>query len=218
MALLKGDHDSLAERLRTAIMRGLPGREIQFQLASSMRLLKEFPANPGPDAVKAAVLIMLCKHKESIYTVLMQRPNYPGIHGGQISFPGGKMELWDKNLIETAIREVYEETGFRLTDPDIIGILTPLFIPVSNIVVTAVVCWLDNLPGFSPDPKEVDHLIIADLRRLLDNSIIKTKPMEIRGEVIDIRYFSYDGYVIWGATAMILNELLQVIRSNNIPL
>lgn len=208
--------DGFAGKLKTAIMKGLPGREVQFQLASSMRQLKEFPTTPGPDAVKAAVLIMLCKHKESVYTVFMQRPDYPGVHGGQISFPGGKMEPSDNDLIETALREACEETGFSIIDPEIIGILTPLFIPVSNIVVTAVICWLDHLPDFNPDPAEVDHLIFADLNILLDQSIIRTKPMEIMGEVFDIRYFSYEGNVIWGATAMILNELVEIIRNNNI--
>jgi 8-oxo-dGTP pyrophosphatase MutT (NUDIX family) len=134
------------------------------------------------------------------------------VHGGQISFPGGKQEKSDRDLSHTAIRESSEETG---TDPDhleIIGILTPLLIPVSNIVVTPVLAWSDSRPDFMIQESEVRFVIEAELERFLDHSIVKTRPWEIRGETIDIRYFDYDGHVIWGATAMIFNELLTIIN------
>lgn len=187
-------------------------------MATSDRLLKDFPKVPGPGAREAAVLILLWPENGSVHTVFMQRPDYVGFHGGQISFPGGKKEQDDENLIRTAIRETLEETGLSTDSIEIAGMLTPLFIPVSNMIVTAVIGCMKELPSFNPDTQEVDHLIIADLNRFLEQGIIKTKPMELMGESYNIRYFDYEGYVIWGATAMMLNELLEIIRREQFSL
>jgi 8-oxo-dGTP pyrophosphatase MutT (NUDIX family) len=181
-------------------------------------MIRNFPRSPGEDARVAAVLILLYPFNNSIYTVFMQRHNYDGVHGGQISFPGGKMENADKDLIETALREVNEETGVDPKTISIIGTLTPLFIPVSNMLVTPVVGWSAKKPDYIEQPEEVVFLFDADIKRLLEPSILKTKPMQIRGESINVKYFDYDGNVIWGATAMMLHELLTIIRKENIPL
>ena len=204
--------NDFAARFKNEIRKGLPGTDIQWHMASSDRLLKKFPRSPGKDAQIAAVLTLLYPHNGSIYTVFMQRPDYNGVHGGQISFPGGKKEPEDENVIKTALRETYEETGVDPTAVNIIGTLTPLFIPVSNMIVTPVVGWANVKPIFKHKPEEVLFLIDADLRRLLDLSIVKIKPFEIRGEILDIKYFDYETNTIWGATAMMLYELLSIIR------
>jgi 8-oxo-dGTP pyrophosphatase MutT (NUDIX family) len=142
----------------------------------------------------------------------MQRPDYNGAHGGQISFPGGKQEPGDTDVIRTALREAYEETGVDPSKVSIIGTLTPLFIPVSNMIVTPVAGWLDEEPIYNYKSDEVVFLFEADLKKLLDPTIVKSKPFEIRGEKVDIKYFDYNGNTIWGATAMILHELLIIIR------
>ena len=80
------------------------------------------------------------------------------------------------------------------------------------MLVTPVVGWTDEKPAFRHQPEEVLFLIDAELKSFLDESIIKTKPFEIRGEMMDIKYFDYNGNTIWGATAMILNELLAIIK------
>ncbi len=206
------------ESLKSAIHKDLPGTEVQWQMASSDRMMRDFPGIPGPDARTAAVLILLYPYNGKIHTVLMQRPDYEGFHGGQISFPGGKKELSDEDILQTALRESEEETGVNSKEIIIAGTLTPLFIPVSNMVVTAVVGWMADRPVFNHDPHEVVFLIEAELERFLNSSIIKTKPMELRGEVYEIRYFAYEGFVIWGATAMILNELLEIIKRGKISL
>lgn len=84
------------------------------------------------------------------------------------------------------------------------------------MIVTAVAGCLNSRPHFRPDPREVLFLIEADLKDFLNPGIVKTKPLEIRGEVYDIRYFDYMHHVIWGATAMMLNELLELIHCNSI--
>ena len=200
------------EILKSEILKGLPGSDVQWEMASSDRMIKTFPRTPGDDARIAAVLILLYPHKGSVYTVFMQRHNYNGVHGGQISFPGGKKEEADRDVIQTALREANEETG---VDPDkinVLGTLTPLFIPVSNMLVTPVVGWTEDRPAFNHRPEEVVFLFDADTETLSDKSIIRSKPFNIQGEMIDVKYFDYEQHVIWGATAMMLNELLHILK------
>jgi 8-oxo-dGTP pyrophosphatase MutT (NUDIX family) len=201
-----------ADLLKEKIQEGLPGTEVQWHMASSDRMIRNFPRSPGKDARAAAVLILFYPDKGSIYTVLIQRPDYDGVHSGQISFPGGKNEPSDKSIIQTAIREANEEIGIEPESISVIGTLTPLFIPVSNMLVTPVVAFANEKPVFSYQNTEVVFLIQADLSRLLDPAIVKNKPFEIRGEMIDVKYFDYEENIIWGATAMILHELLTIIR------
>lgn len=204
--------------LKTEVLKGLPGTDVQWQMASSDRFVRNFPRHPGKDARIAAVLILLYPWNGSIYTVFMQRPEYDGVHGGQISFPGGKKEPEDENVIQTALREANEETGIDPVKVKVVGTLTPLFIPVSNMIVTPVVGWMDEKPAYNYRSEEVVFLIDAEMRRFLDPSIMMTKPFEIRGELLNIKYFDYETHTIWGATAMILNELLTIIKRGSIAL
>ncbi len=206
--------NKFADILKQELAKKLPGTEVHWEMASSDRMIKGFPMVPGPDARVAAVLILLYPEDGSVHTVFMQRHNYDGVHGGQISFPGGKKEDSDKDILQTAIREAEEETGIDPKGISVLGTLTPLFIHVSNMFVTPVVGWIDEKPHFNLQPEEVVFLINAELKRFLDPSIIMIKPFEIRGEMIEVKYFDYDGNVIWGATAMILNELLTIFRKS----
>jgi 8-oxo-dGTP pyrophosphatase MutT (NUDIX family) len=206
------DMSLIATRLKEEIKSGLPGSDIQWKMASSDRLAKDFPKTPGNDARIAAVLIILYPYVNSVYTVFMQRPEYNGIHSGQISFPGGRKESSDFSIIQTALREAKEETGINPGKISVIGTITPLFIPVSNMLVTPVLSYSYERPVFKYDSEEVLFLIEADIKKLLQRSIIKTKPFEIMGRTLKIKYFDYEGHVIWGATAMMLNELLEIIR------
>ncbi len=205
-----------ADKLGSEILKGLPGRDVQWELASSDRRLRDFPGLPDKDARDAAVMILLYPIHGDIHTVFMQRPEYEGVHGGQISFPGGKKEPSDRNIIETAIREAKEETGADLSKATVTGTLTPLLIPVSNMMVTPVIAWTEGRPEFNYKPDEVVFLFDAEIRHFLNPSIVKTKPFRIREEMINVKYFDYNGHVIWGATAMIMNELLAIIRRGRI--
>jgi 8-oxo-dGTP pyrophosphatase MutT (NUDIX family) len=209
---------SFIDLLKTELLKSLPGTDVQWQMASSDRMIKNFPRTPGKDARIAAVLILLFPDNGSVCTIFMQRHNYDGVHGGQISFPGGKAESSDENIIETAIREANEETGVDPATISVIGTLTPLFIPVSNMIVTPVIGWTKKKPVFNHQVEEVVFLFEANIKRLLDPSIVRSKPFNIRGEMIDVKYFDYEGNVIWGATAMILHEFLTIIKSAGISI
>ena len=204
--------NNFATTLKTELSKGLPGTDVQWQMASSDRFVRDFPRVPGNDARVAAVLILLFPEKGSVHTIFMQRPEYGGVHSGQISFPGGKQEPEDENTVQTALREAYEETGVDTSKIKVIGTLTPLFIPVSNMIVTPVIGWMDKKPQFKYRREEVVFLIDADLRRLIDPSIVKTNPIELKGEMVEVKYFNYDDNTIWGASAMILQELLVIFK------
>ncbi len=146
------------ESLKKELQKDLPGTDIQWQMASSDRMVRNFPRTPGKDARIAAVLILLYPKNGSVYTVFIQRPDYNGVHGGQISFPGGKQEPEDKDIIHTALREANEETGVDPEKISVIGTLTPLFIPVSNMLVTPVVGSIDHIPTFRQEVREVEFI------------------------------------------------------------
>jgi 8-oxo-dGTP pyrophosphatase MutT (NUDIX family) len=206
---------NFVEKLSIEIAKGLPGPDVQWVMASSDRMIKGFPRFPKEDSISAAVMILLYPKDNLIHTAFIQRPEYKGVHGGQISFPGGKKEASDTDLIYTAIRETVEEIGVNSSEINVINTLTPLYIPVSNIVVTPVVGWIGKKPVFTNQEDEVVFIIEADIRTLIDPSIIKIKPFEINGEMIDIKYYDYKNNVIWGATAMILHEFLTIISKVN---
>lgn len=198
--------------LHNEILKGLPGTDVQWEMASSGRIIRNFPRTAGEHAKEAAVLISLYPRNNSVFTLFMQRPDYDGVHSGQISFPGGKQEDSDRDHIHTAVREAEEEAGIDPRNVKIIGTLTPLFIPVSNTVVTPVVAWLKKRPQLNHKSGEVVFLFEADIRRFYDPAMTKTRPMEINNTTIEVKYFDYEGNMIWGATAMIFWELLIIIR------
>lgn len=209
--------ETFIEKLKALLMKGLPGTEIQWQMAPKERF-SNFPSEPDKDTREASVLILLYPWQGSVYTLLTQRQNYAGVHSGQISFPGGKREPLDEDSIHTALREAHEEIGIDPSGISVICTLTPLFIPASNMMVTPVLGWMPGKPELHLHAKEVAFVINADLKHLIDPASVKVRPYEIRGRVIEIKYFDYEDNIIWGATAMILQELISVIRNENIPL
>ncbi|MGM0667539.1 MAG: NUDIX hydrolase [Bacteroidota bacterium] len=210
------NEDNFSGRLRAALRKPLPGTDVQWEMASSDRMIKNFPRKKRSDSRLAAVLILLYPVNNKICTLFIQRPVYDGVHSGQISFPGGKMEKEDRGLTDTAIREACEEVGLCRDRLDILGSLTPLFIPVSNIEVSPVIAFSNIHPSFTPDDQEVVDLIEAPLAGFFKPGIVQEKPMIVRDEQLDMKYYNYNGRVIWGATAMILHELLVIIKNNNI--
>ncbi len=126
-------------------------------------------------------------------------------------------EETDASLTETALREAEEETGVNRSDINPVGILTPLYIPVSNIVVTPITGWCSVRPDFKPDRHEVEKIIEVEAGIIARPAIVKEKPMPVRGENLTVKYYDYKGYTIWGATAMILHELITIMRREKIP-
>jgi 8-oxo-dGTP pyrophosphatase MutT (NUDIX family) len=201
------------ESIREKLARPLPGLPSQLKMAGLRRSMKDGGVIIPDDAKKSAVLALFYPVNGKIYMVLIKRTEYPGVHSGQISFPGGGWEKDDKDLVDTALRETEEEIGVSRHSVTAIGKLTELFIPPSNFLVTPVVGYISERPDFRPDPDEVDRILEIPLEELLDSSNIHEKEITIFPAVtLKVPCFYIDENVIWGATAMILNELIDVIR------
>jgi 8-oxo-dGTP pyrophosphatase MutT (NUDIX family) len=197
----------LANAIKEAITIGLPGEEAHLRMLPEGRKL--YSSTSYKDS---AVLILLFPKSGEWWTVFMKRNQYDGPHSGQVSFPGGKKDTIDKTLLETALRETCEETGIDTSGTIIAGPLSPLQIPVSGFIVHPFIAVMNHLPEFSPDKNEVEYLIEVPLRELISPSASKYKQMLIRNADVNVPYFDIQNEVIWGATAMILSEFLQVYK------
>ena len=161
----------------------------------------------------AAVMILLFTRDGSWHTVLMKRPEYAGTHSNQISLPGGKFEDSDADLEETALREIREEIGIDDSRIRILGNLSPLHIPVSGIEVLPVIGFYPGTPDFQPDPSEVAYLIETPLEDLLNPRNTREKFRTLMCKLVRVPYFQIGEEHVWGATAMILSEFLEVVRT-----
>jgi len=203
---------AIIRSVKLQLHKKLPGMDSQQKMAPSDRTKGIFLSRTGSETVYAGVLILLFINRGKLYTVLIRRNLYPGPHSGQISFPGGKKELSDKTLAETALRETQEETGIPAHKIRVLGPLTPLFIPVSRFMVYPFVGFYPGDPVFNPDPSEVQEIILPDLCLLANGESCK---MTIHKDTQTILapYYEYGNHRIWGATAMILSEFLEILRN-----
>lgn len=191
--------------------KNLPGALAQQKMSPSVRISgRGYFSNKFP-ARNSGVLILLYPKGSGVSTILMERTIYKGVHSGQISLPGGKHEKGDADLIATALRESQEEIGVEPADVQVIGKLTPLFVPVSNFKILPVVGYVNYHPVFVPDPKEVNQLIEVDLADLFNPSCSKVEDLLRDNYRIAAPYFEIGKYHVWGATAMILSELREII-------
>lgn len=200
------------ENLKTNLQKPLPGVEAQFEMAHLKREKVLANSYESQNYRPSAVLILLYPNEQNQVSVLLiERMTYNGHHSGQIAFPGGKAEPSDKDLEETALREFFEETGADAS-PTVIGKLTPIYIPVSKFMVQPFVSFVEQKPNFSASAYEVNELIEWEINHLLNPEIIKETTIEpTPGYKIKTPYFDVQGKVLWGATAMMLNELKWVL-------
>ncbi len=199
------------ENLKNELKKELPGEKAQIKMAPDLRnQLKT------TDKCKTAgVLILLYRKNQELHIAFIQRTDYNGPHSGQISFPGGKSEESDKDIIYTALRESNEEIGVNITEVDILGQLTPLYIPVSNFVVYPTVGMYSNTPIFKADPNEVKEVIEIKLTDLLNPNNCTSKEFKYGDLSFMAPIYNPNNLTIWGATAMILSEFLEIVRVNS---
>jgi 8-oxo-dGTP pyrophosphatase MutT (NUDIX family) len=139
--------------------------------------------------------------------VFIKRTSYPGVHSAQISFPGGKAEKHDADILQTALRETEEEIGVAATDIEILGNLSRVYIPPSNFMVQPVVGAIPYKPTFTPHSKEVDVLLPMPFEAFLTANTMQNTRVETRGLVMHVPAFNVQNEIIWGATAMMVAEL-----------
>ncbi|MDP2040534.1 MAG: CoA pyrophosphatase [Algoriphagus sp.] len=201
-------------QLESALKAPLPGKQAQIKMSPVPIDMRRFEIDLPENHRKSGVLILFYPESESAFFPLIKRPEYAGFHSGQVAFPGGKMEISDANIIETALREAEEEVGIDRSQVQIMGCLSELFIPTSNFLVTPVIGFLEKRPDLVPEEKEVSRIIQAELSQLLRPEIRKQKILDLGQNLkLDTPYFEIDGEVVWGATAMILSELIHLLHS-----
>ena len=192
----------------------LPGIEAQFKLAPKMRLeynAKKIEAN-NPK-IAAVLALFYPNQNNEVSLLLTKRANYIGTHSGQISFPGGKFEKSDLNLKETALRETFEEVGIFQEKIDIVREITEVYIPPSNFSVTPFIGILNDIPVFKLN-SEVAKIIEIPFPDLLDDTMLAS--ISISNSYMNensVPCFNFDGSVIWGATAMILSEIKELLKN-----
>ena len=200
------DFRKAIQNIKEELRKPLPGKEHQNLMAPDIR---RFPKNEVAER-KAAVMICLFEGKNDLQIAFIKRTEYEGPHSGQISFPGGIYKQDDSSLLGTAIRETEEEIGITGDHARILGVLSPLHIPVSNIIVHPFVAYYEYEPCFQIDEKEVSYMIIANLKSFFDPGNRKKEKWILSGQEIEVPFFQLDGNKIWGATAMILCEFISV--------
>lgn len=164
------------------------------------------PPRPG------SVLILLCIQDCQWHFPLIKRPSYPGLHGGQVSFPGGKAEPGE-NPEQTALREAQEEIGVTASQVEIIGRLSDFYLIPSNFMVTPVVGVAHQTVCFTPDRKEVERVLLGKLADVLSPEAVRTREIKVADRYrMMAPHFEVEGEVVWGATAMILNEFRMIVR------
>lgn len=191
----------------------LPGFDAQLLMAPPIRVEEARKADVD-SAVPSAVLLLFTPGKRGeSELIFIRRTEYGGVHSGQISFPGGKVEPEDKDIIHTAIRETEEEIGIHRGEIQLCGQLSPLYIPPSHFMVYPFVGYMNGTPLFKPDPAEVDEVLNIPLAQLLDNSCQTSMTVNSsRYGKMKVPCYSYGHHHVWGATAMILSEAIYVLR------
>ena len=203
--------------LKLALTGEIPGWKAHLKLAPLERIKGIQEQNNPSDTKQSAVLIVLFQENKKIKVLFILRSIYDGVHSGQISFPGGQKEESDKSLADTALRETFEEVGIKIDPKNILGKLSNLYIPPSNFIVEPFVAYVENLDEFVIDESEVQHIYKIELKELLDAKAIQVKDVLSRNnQTISAPCFYINELKIWGATAMIFNELMEIIKSNGL--
>jgi len=204
------DFHQVASSLKERLKAPLPGSGAHEPLrATPLGAIPNFvhkaPPKPG------SVIILLHEESGIIKFPLIKRPQYLGAHSNQVSLPGGKTEP-DESPIETAIREAEEEIGVPRDSMDVLGTLSTFFVIPSNFMVTPVVA-VTSQPSFKPDSREVAKILQGDLQLLLSDEAIQTTEI-LAANIYPMQapHFLFEDEIVWGATAMILNEFRMVVR------
>lgn len=196
------------ELIKQLLKSDLPGEEAHLAMSPMGRKKSSQAIKQVTNYRESAVALVLFETEETIKSVLIQRPIYKGSHSGQVCLPGGKREEFETSLDQTAVRECVEETGLITEHLDLLGSLTPVFIPVSNHHVHPYIFHYTETPEFFPDEREVAEILPFNVMDILVNENIKTTDIRITQERIlrDVPYFDIREKIVWGATAIILNE------------
>ncbi|MBT8261213.1 MAG: CoA pyrophosphatase [Bacteroidia bacterium] len=195
----------------------LPGEDSHMEMAPMERLLElKRLAHMAQSAKKAGVLMLFYPSElNQTHFVLILRKTYKGVHSAQVGFPGGKFEEVDTTFQDTALRETQEEVGVPSHTISVIRELTELFIPPSNYIVKPYLGLTAVNPTFIPQESEVEDIIEVPLTEFMDDGILIKKNLSTSyAKSIDVPAFKLQEHIVWGATAMMLNEVRQLFKKS----
>jgi 8-oxo-dGTP pyrophosphatase MutT (NUDIX family) len=204
-------HSELIGRLREALARPLPGLPAQMGMSPQPRPGTERILDPFVDCRRAAVLVLFYPAPDgNLSIVLTRRTERLESHRGQISFPGGSMDPGE-DARAAAKREAREELGIDAESLDVIGELSPLYIPPSGFCVYPVVAYASTPPVFAPSEDEVAEVLEVPVEHLLLPATRCEETWELRGMPVRVPFYAVGPHKVWGATAMMLCELLALL-------
>lgn len=202
----------MIEKIKNRLKQKLPGEKAHLNMSprSHNVPLRKFKASS--DAKQSSVMVLLKYEKpDELIIPLTLRSDKLSSHSRQISFPGGMAEQGETPL-ETAYRETEEEIGINAEKIEYIGNLSNLYVPPTNFIIHPIVGWLKNDTEFQINPDEVAEIIHVPFHKIQNSNSVKYKKSNINGLEMDIPYWEVHSEVpLWGATAMILSELISVI-------
>jgi 8-oxo-dGTP pyrophosphatase MutT (NUDIX family) len=202
------------EKLRRRLQGALPGIDAHERMMPSTRKTIYRDITIPENAKKSAVLVLLYPEADGLHFPLIERTEYPGVHSRQISLPGGSWEPADTDYIATALRETEEEIGVNRLDIEVIGLLSSLYIPPSNFWVQPVLGYMPKRPAFLPDPTEVAAIFPARLEALLQGHLLgESNIQHSTGLHLTVPSYTIDGRIVWGATAMMLSEIVELMKN-----
>lgn len=193
----------------------LPAEASQFKMSPPFRKeLANIYKDQLKDAKRAGVMALFYPDKyKQTKLVLILRKTYKGVHSAQIGFPGGKLEPNDDSLKQAAIRETFEEIGVPINQIEVLRQLTQLYIPPSNFYVQPFLGISRATPMFVKQEEEVEEIIEVSINHFIDDNNVISKHVETSYNLkINVPAFKLNGHIVWGATAMMLSEIKDMLK------
>lgn len=193
----------------------LPGEAVQFKMAPIERLQELKRIAREKETAKRAGVMSLFYPSENFETklILILRKTYKGVHSAQVGFPGGKLEVEDDSIQDAALRETEEEVGVSRETISVLKKLTEIYIPPSNFFVQPFLGITTEAPKFVPQEEEVEALIEVALKDFMNDANIISQTLSTSyASSIKVPAFKLNGHVVWGATAMMLNEVRELLK------
>jgi len=226
--MILSERAAFVAHLREALNRPLPGLPAQMGMAPVPRPGAERILDPDLECRRAGVLALLypaeratrlasASHvaEEDLCLALTRRTDAVDNHRGQISLPGGSLDPGE-TAQEAALREAWEEVGVDPAGLELLGALSPLYIPPSGFCIYPTVAYAPRRPEFTPNPAEVAEVLEPSLAHLFDPATRQEETWEIRGHPVRVPFYLVGPHKVWGATAMVLCELLALVGGSAI--
>lgn len=197
-------------KIRAKLMSSLPGHKAHSKIMAHRKPLDQLGGIPK-DAKQSAVLLLVYPRKRQDHIVFILRSTYEGVHSAQVGLPGGKVEEQDKDLLATALREANEELAIDEDKIEVLGQLSSLYVPPSNFVIHPFIAVQKTEPTFVPDEHEVAEIIEYPISELVKEEALIDTIVKVPGGKMKTKGFMLEDRILWGATAMIIQEFVDLI-------